>query len=123
MITAESIIEYAATHKIEITQGGICNSDDNTMCAAYVVIHMYIGNDAVGFDMWFDKWDKRIPFSKKQIRALEVGFENYEWEFHLYEIDPFDSKPISKDKKVLNEMFNIGQRVRFLLASPSGAML
>lgn len=106
-ISAESIIDHASRNNITITHGIPANSTDNRMCAAFVLCHMYVGEDVRTYDIWFAKWDKRIPFTKKQVRALEAGFEGYSWEYELYETTP----------SIENKMLLLGQQLRFLLKS------
>lgn len=84
ILSAQAIIDYANTNNITIKHEEAARRSDNMMCASYVVIHMSIGDDSRDFDMWSGNWDKRILYKKTEIRALEVGFENYAHHSTLY---------------------------------------
>lgn len=93
-LLAQEIIDYAARNKIRIMSGIAHNYD--RMCAAWVLCHMFIGdrcNDG-HFSIWsdysFDPTKDQIPYNRRQVRALEVGFEHY---VHAYQDHNKDDRP------------------------------
>ena len=102
-ITAESVIEYAKENGIIIERGAVY-WEYPRLCAANVVLHMFVGDDMLreslsGRPTRYDCNDDRVPFTSDEFRLIESGFEDFD-------VDSPDEKD--------DPLYLMGQRIAYL---------